>query len=54
MDHPYSIVLTSLLLSSSRPKTIDDISSQEQAVAVLKKALQSNNVSSKKCIFMNG
>lgn len=29
----------------SRPKTIDDISSQEQAVAVLKKALQSNNVS---------
>ncbi|KAI8329699.1 P-loop containing nucleoside triphosphate hydrolase protein [Chlamydoabsidia padenii] len=27
-----------------RPKTIDDISSQEQAVAVLKKALQSNNL----------
>lgn len=28
----------------SRPKTMDDISSQEQAVLVLKKALQSDNV----------
>lgn len=32
------------LLKHSRPKTMDDISSQEQAVLVLKKALQSDNV----------
>lgn len=33
-----------MLTKYSRPKTMDDIASQEQAVLVLKKALQSDNV----------
>jgi hypothetical protein len=37
-------------LTSSRPKTIDDVSSQENTVNVLRKALMSTNVS---CRFLN-